>query len=308
MDIKKTRDIFTILENFIKSLIPAEKKPVKNLIITGERDNMNIIYEDSKIIIVEKEAGKLTQSGKSFDLDLTGEVLAYRRKKGEDVYAALINRLDRPVSGLVLFAKNKPEAARLSKQMQQGGFCKQYYAIVCGKLPERSGTFVDYLVKDAVSNTSRTAGKGEAGAKRAELKYEVVEEYGGILSLVRVELITGRHHQIRVQFASRGLPVLGDGKYGGAAAEWLLSAPQLQGEAPERKMQKANAQGEAPERKMQKANAQGEAPVQQTAEVQRQDTASTPEIHLKRGEIALCAYSLTVDKKTYTIEPRWKCI
>lgn len=305
MDIKKTRDIFTILENFIKSLIPAEKKSVKNLIptekksvkniiITGERDNMNIIYEDSKIIIVEKEAGRLTQSGKSFDLDLTSEVLAYRRKKGEDVYAALINRLDRPVSGLVLFAKNKPEAARLSKQMQQGGFCKQYYAIVCGKLPEKNGTFVDYLVKDAVSNTSRTAGRGEAGAKRAELKYEVVEEYGGILSLVRVELITGRHHQIRVQFASRGLPVLGDGKYGGAAAEGLLSAPQSQGEVLERKMQKANEQGAAP--------------VQHTAEIQRQDTASMPEIHLKRGEIALCAYSLTVDKKTYTIEPRWKCI
>lgn len=212
---------------------------------------MNIIYEDSKIIVVEKEAGKLTQSGKSFDLDLTSEVLAYRRKKGEDVYAALINRLDRPVSGIVLFAKNKSEAARLSKQMQQGGFCKQYYGVVCGKLYESCGTFVDYLVKDAASNTSRTADKNEAGAKRAELRYEVIEEYNiqnNVFSLVRIELITGRHHQIRVQFASRGLPILGDGKYGGAAVGG---------------------------------------------------------IHLKPGEIALCAYSLTVDKKTYTIEPCW---
>lgn len=246
---------------------------------------MNIIYEDSKIIVVEKEAGKLTQSGKSFDLDLTSEVLTYRRKKGEAAYAALINRLDRPVSGLVLFAKNKSEAARLSRQMQHGGFCKQYYAIVCGKLPEKSGTFVDYLVKDAASNTSRTADKNEDGAKCAKLKYEVIEEYrgcnecgenkesieygehGGILSLVRIELITGRHHQIRVQFASRGLPILGDGKYGGAAAKQRLLPQQPKGAALAQQM---------------------------------------PEIRLKQGEIALCAYSLTADKKTYTVEPHWK--
>lgn len=232
---------------------------------------MNIIYEDSKIIVVEKEAGKLTQSGKSFDLDLTGEVLAYRRKKGEDVYAAVINRLDRPVSGLVLFAKNKSEAARLSRQMQQGGFCKQYYAYVCGKLPQKCGTFVDYLVKDEAANTSRTAGKNEAGAKRAELKYEVIDEYrdysgDNVFSLVKIELITGRHHQIRVQFASRGLPVLGDVKYGAAVAQRRSPKPQSPGQ---------------------------------------EDGSNTSGINLKRGEIALCAYSLTVDKKTYTIEPRW---
>ncbi len=234
---------------------------------------MNIVYEDSNIIIVEKEAGKLTQSGKSFDLDLTSEVLAYRRKKGEAVYAALINRLDRPVSGLVLFAKNKSEAARLSKQLQQGGFCKQYYAVVCGKMPEKAGVFVDYLVKDEASNTSRTADKNEPGAKRAELKYEVIEEYkeqDDIFSLVRIELITGRHHQIRVQFASRKLPLLGDGKYGcKAAAQQAFEV--------------------------------------QKREAQRRDAALRLGIKLKRGEIALCAYSLTVDKKTYTIKPRWKC-
>lgn len=231
---------------------------------------MNIIYEDSKIIVVEKEAGNLTQSGKSFDLDLTSEVLAYRRKKGEDVYAALINRLDRPVSGLVLFAKNKSEAARLSKQMQQGGFCKQYYAVVCGKLPESCGTFVDYLVKDAVSNVSRTAHENESGAKRAELRYEVIEEYNienDVFSLVRIELVTGRHHQIRVQFAARGLPILGDGKYGGAVS------------------QRQNPQSQSHQQKA---------------------GSDVPGINLKRGEIALCAYSLTVDKKTYTIEPSWK--
>lgn len=228
---------------------------------------MNIIYEDSNIIVVEKEAGKLTQSGKSFDLDLTSEVLAYRRKKGEDVYAALINRLDRPVSGLVLFAKNKSEAARLSKQLQQGGFCKQYYAVVCGKLPEKTGIFVDYLVKDAASNTSRIADKNEAGAKCAELRYEVMEEYqeqDNIFSCVRIELITGRHHQIRVQFASRNLPLLGDGKYGCGVL------------------------------------------VPEKLTLQQSGEAKISEIHLKRGEIALCAYSLAVDGKTYTIKPHWK--
>lgn len=222
---------------------------------------MIIAYEDSNIIIVQKEAGQLTQSGKSFDLDLTSEVLSYRRKKGEDVYAAVINRLDRPVSGLVLFAKNKMEAARLSKQMQQGGFCKQYYAIVCGKLSEQSGVFVDYLVKDAASNTSRIADKNEKDARRAELKYEVVEEYqeqNSTFSLVRIQLITGRHHQIRVQFASRNMPILGDGKYGD---------PEIMQYRRDEIMQR---------------------------------------IKLKRGEIALCAYSLTVDGKMYTIKPHWK--
>lgn len=219
---------------------------------------MKVIYEDNKVLIVFKKAGQLTQSGKNFDVDLTSEVLAYRKKKGEEVYAALINRLDRPVSGLVLFAKTKQEAGRLSKQMQQDGFCKQYLALACGKLPAKSGSMVDYLKKDEKSNTSSVVGKTEAGAKRAELEYEVIKELkdakDNAISLVKIHLITGRHHQIRVQFASRGCSLLGDGKYG---------------------------------------------------TYQCDDLKAIENIRLGRQEIALCACSLEIDGKAYSVEPEW---
>ena len=110
---------------------------------------MKIIYEDTEKLIVEKPAGVLTQSARSFDTDLVSEVLTYRRSKKETAYAAVINRLDRPVGGLVLFAKTKQAAARLSKEMQQNTLNKQYYALICGKPEQSKGTFVDYLQKDA---------------------------------------------------------------------------------------------------------------------------------------------------------------
>ncbi|MBQ4282323.1 MAG: RNA pseudouridine synthase [Lachnospira sp.] len=228
---------------------------------------MKVIYEDSKILVIYKKAGQLTQSGKNFDVDLTSEVLNYRKKKGEDVYAALINRLDRQVSGLVLFAKTKAEAGRLSKQMQQGGFNKQYYGWICGKPKDNKGSLVDFLKKDEKSNTSMVVTEDESGAKRAELEYEVIKTVEvasdgestetQYLSLVRIHLITGRHHQIRVQFASRGCPLLGDGKYGEAGA------------------------------------------------VSVQDARNLCNIRVGRQEIALCAYSLEVDGNVYTVLPEW---
>lgn len=215
---------------------------------------MNVIYEDAGLLIVHKAAGQLTQSGKSFDLDLTSEVLAYRKKKGEAAYAAVINRLDRPVSGLVVFAKDREAAKRLSKQMQQGEFGKQYYAIVCGTLPEEKGILTDYLVTDKTNNRAVVVQKDDDGAKRAELEYEslgtrTVGE--NIYSLLKIRLITGRHHQIRIQFASRNLPLAGDVKYGiERRAEW-------------------------------------------------------EQLGIGRQEIALCAYLVEVDKKTYRICPNW---
>ncbi len=178
---------------------------------------LDIIYEDKNMIVVNKPAGQLVQSGRSFELDLTSEVLNYRCEKGEEAYAAVINRLDRPVSGLVLFAKNKKEASRLSSLMQKEGFCKQYYAVCCGKLPDKNGEFVDYLLKDGKNNVSKVVREGTAGAKYAKLLYETLKEIekdDKVYTLVKVTLITGRHHQIRVQFAHRNHPLLGDTKYG----------------------------------------------------------------------------------------------
>ena len=136
---------------------------------------MKIIYEDAEKLIVEKPAGVLTQSARSFDTDLVSEVLTYRRSKKETAYAAVINRLDRPVGGLVLFAKTKQVAARLSKEMQQNTLNKQYYALICGKPEQSKGTFVDYLQKDAKANVSKVVSKESKEAKRAELEYEVLK-------------------------------------------------------------------------------------------------------------------------------------
>lgn len=186
-----------------------------------EGKNVKIIYEDTEKLIVEKPAGVLTQSARSFDTDLVSEVLTYRRSKKETAYAAVINRLDRPVGGLVLFAKTKQAAARLSKQMQQDTLNKQYYALICGKPEQSKGMFVDYLQKDAKANVSKVVSKEGKEAKRAELEYEVLKTmYAGEgenepVTLVKIHLLTGRHHQIRVQFASHSLPLLGDTKYGG---------------------------------------------------------------------------------------------
>lgn len=176
-------------------------------------NKLDIVFENDRMIIVNKPAGVLTQSSKSLEPDLTGMVMTYERSCGKEPYAAVINRLDRPVSGLVLFAKNKKEAARLSKMMQENTFDKQYMAVVCGKPDDAKGMFVDYLVKDGKSNISRAADKNDKDAKEAKLEYEVVERLSDEYTLVKIHLITGRHHQIRLQFALRGMPILGDTKY-----------------------------------------------------------------------------------------------
>ena len=128
---------------------------------------LNVIYEDKDKIIVNKPAGQLSQSARGFDMDLVSEVLTYRKNKGEEAYAAIINRLDRPVSGLVLIAKNKKEAARLSALMQRESLCKQYLVLVCGRPHSDTGTFTDYLLKNGKDNTSKVVSKEQSGAKKA---------------------------------------------------------------------------------------------------------------------------------------------
>ena len=200
---------------------------------------LSILYEDNDIIVVIKPAGLESQSGKSFAPDMVSEIRKHLASHPQDIhkltketstaskypqppYVGVIHRLDRPVSGIMVYAKNPKAAASLSTSLQQGKIEKWYQAVICGKPVDNVEKYVDYLLKDGKTNTSRIVDKSAAGAKRAELEYQILEEKeqgdGAVRSLVEIHLHTGRHHQIRVQFAAHGTPLVGDTKYGAPAA------------------------------------------------------------------------------------------
>lgn len=183
-------------------------------------EHLNILYEDKDIIVCDKPAGIPVQTRKLRQADMESILknhLASTSSGSRAPYLAVIHRLDQPVSGLMVFAKNPKSAAELSRQLTGSGFCKDYHAVCCGTLPNSVGTLVDYLVKDGKTNTSRVCSKDTPQAKRAELSYEVIDtqhmENGDTLTTVTVHLKTGRHHQIRVQMAHAGAPLWGDNKY-----------------------------------------------------------------------------------------------
>ena len=181
--------------------------------------NVEILYEDEDILVCIKPFGVPVQSDKSRDADLLTYLKHHvfeEEELDEEPYLAMVHRLDRPVGGVMVFAKNQKAAANLSDQVQDGTMIKFYQAVVTGELPEECGILEDYLVKDGKTNTSKVVKKGTKGAKKAELEYEVLdvmETDEGILSYILIELVTGRHHQIRVQLASRGVGIYGDTKY-----------------------------------------------------------------------------------------------
>ena len=171
---------------------------------------INIIYEDNHLLVVEKPINVPVQADKSGDDDLLNILKKYikdKYNKPGDVYLGLVHRLDRPVGGVMVFAKTSKAASRLSKQIQKGEMKKIYMAVTQGKVSE-SGTFIDKLKKDEKNNITRVSEDG----KEAELSYNLIG-FVNNLSLVRINLKTGRSHQIRVQFASRKMPLYGDQKY-----------------------------------------------------------------------------------------------
>ena len=174
-------------------------------------ESLNVIYEDNHIIVVEKPVNIPSQGDKTGDIDMLTIIKAYLKekyKKPGDVYLGLVHRLDRPTGGVMVFAKTSKAASRLSEQVRNKDFYKKYLCIVDGKMEEETGTFKDYLM-------SRIAKKDEKNAKEAILDYEVLKYNEEInMSVVKVDLHTGRHHQIRVQFASRNHSLSGDQKYG----------------------------------------------------------------------------------------------
>ncbi len=184
---------------------------------------LEVFYEDRDIIVVKKPAGVESQARHSLEPDMVSEIRCHIREtagSGAEPYVGVVHRLDKPVAGLMVYAKTGKAAAALSTQIRENRMKKTYRAVVCGRCVDNVGNFVDYLLKDPKENRSVIVDKGRDGAKRAELKYHVlgvreVSEAGPLTS-VEIELLTGRHHQIRVQFAGHGLPLWGDARYGTA--------------------------------------------------------------------------------------------
>ncbi len=178
----------------------------------AELPKINIIYEDNHLLVVEKPINMPVCEDESRDLDLLSVLKAYLKEKYQkpgNVYLGLVHRLDRPVGGVIVFAKTSKAASRLSKQVSSHQLEKIYYAVVCGKIPKQ-GEFVDYLVKDQKKNMSFVTDRDHG--KIARLHYQRIG-YQVRVSLVEIQLETGRSHQIRVQFSSRGFPLVGDAKY-----------------------------------------------------------------------------------------------
>jgi 23S rRNA pseudouridine1911/1915/1917 synthase len=186
----------------------------KIMIMIGK--DLKILYEDNHLIAAFKPSGVLVQGDASEDvslMDLVKDYIRHKYKKQGNVFLGLMHRLDRPVAGVVLFAKTSKGASRLSEQIRNREFKKTYMAIVEGELRPNKGTLINKLVKD---ENKKIALSSEAGDESV-LDYETVA-LGGERSLVKINLITGRFHQIRAQLSLAGHPIIGDIKYGARKA------------------------------------------------------------------------------------------
>lgn len=174
-----------------------------------------IIYEDNDIVVCHKPAGFPVQTRRTGSMDMESELLNYLHRKGGNdkrPYIGIVHRLDQPVEGLLVFAKNSSAAAKLNQQMQKEGFGKYYIAEVSGQMEHEKGTLVDYLVKNARESRAEIVAEGQKDAKKAVLHYEVFRKMEGT-SFLKIQLETGRFHQIRVQLSGKGCPIIGDTKY-----------------------------------------------------------------------------------------------
>ena len=204
-------------------------------------NDINVLYEDNQIIVVEKQPNIPSQGDKTGDIDLLSMVKEYVKKKYNKpgkAYIGLVHRLDRPVGGVMVFARTSKSASRLSEQVRNNTLQKTYIAVVDGHFEYNKGILEDYLYKDERNNISKVVKKDKKNAKLAKLEYEVLDyDEKRNLSTVKIKLHTGRHHQIRVQFANAGHSLYGDQKYGvrGKGKQIRLWAYELEFEHPVKK-------------------------------------------------------------------------
>ncbi len=177
---------------------------------------LNVLYEDNHCIAVVKPGRVLTAGDKTGDvslLDTVKDYLKQKYKKPGNVFVGLVHRLDRPVSGVVLFARTSKAASRLSEQFRKGTVQKTYRAIVEGIVEKSSGELVDWLLKNEDTNTVRVVPAETPAARESRLQFRRLQSLAD-LTLVEIIPATGRSHQIRVQLAAHGHPICGDRKYG----------------------------------------------------------------------------------------------
>ena len=177
-----------------------------------------VVYEDNHLLCVSKRPGEIVQGDKTGDEPMSEALKAWLKEKYNkpgNVYLGVIHRLDRPVGGLVLFAKTSKALSRMNELFRTGDVSKRYWAVVTARPPKHSDTLEQYLVRNESQNKSYVARQGAAtpGAKLARLSYRLLAS-GEHYHLLEIELHTGRHHQIRCQLAALGCPIKGDLKYG----------------------------------------------------------------------------------------------
>lgn len=175
-----------------------------------------ILFEDNHLLIVNKEPSEIVQGDKTGDVCLLDDVKSYIKEaynKPGNVYAGLVHRIDRPVSGAVIFAKTSKALSRMTLKIKEREFSKTYLAIVKNKPPKEADELSNYMVKNEAQNKSYIVSSNTKGAKIAQLRYRLIGASDSYY-LLEVELITGRHHQIRAQLAHMGCPIKGDLKYG----------------------------------------------------------------------------------------------
>jgi 23S rRNA pseudouridine1911/1915/1917 synthase len=207
------------------------------VVLQADLDPRDVLYEDNHCLVVVKPAGLLTVADATGDDTLAARArryLAAKYHKPGRVFLGIVHRLDRPVSGIVLFARTSKSAARLSEQMRGRSITKEYAALVSGR--PHDGSYADWLLKDERQNVTRIVAADAPGARLARLELRVEQRFRrGARVFVRIE--TGRSHQIRVQLAARGTPICGDRKYGspiGCGGRLTLHAARLRFQHPTR--------------------------------------------------------------------------
>lgn len=184
--------------------------------ILSNKSNLQILHEDNHIIVINKRVGDIVQGDKTGDKPLSEivkEYIKYKYDKPGDVFLGVVHRLDRPTTGIVVFAKTSKALERLNKMFSERETQKTYWAVVKNKPPKNKDNLIHFLKRNEKNNTSKAHLKEVPESKKASLDYKIIKELNNYFAL-EINLHTGRHHQIRAQLAAIGCPIKGDLKYG----------------------------------------------------------------------------------------------